>query len=59
MLAGRKCLVVDTHLRHANPAAFDFVLQFVRSNRLRCLEISPDTAAVGGPSSGTDASIAG
>ena len=58
MLAGRKCLVVDTCLRHANPAAFDFVLQFVRSNRLRCLEISPDAAAAGSSSSGTDAGTA-
>lgn len=58
MLAGRKCLAVDTLLRHANPAAFDFVLQFARSNHLRCLEINP-AAASGRPASGRDAGTAG
>lgn len=45
MVAGRKCLVVDVRLRQANPAAFDFVLQFVHSNRLRCFEITTNTVA--------------
>lgn len=33
---GRKCLVVDLRLRDANPQAFEFLMEFVRSNRLRC-----------------------
>ena len=55
MVAGRKCLIVDVRLRQANPAAFDFVLQFVRSNRLRCLEIAMNTAAVDELRPGSDA----
>jgi Protein of unknown function (DUF3579) len=55
MVAGRKCLVVDVRLREANPAAFDFVLQFVRSNHLRCLEITTNTAPPAEPRLGSDA----
>lgn len=33
---GHKCLVVDLRLRDANAQAFEFVLEFARSNRLRC-----------------------
>lgn len=33
---GRKCLIVDLRLRDANPQAFEFLMEFVRSNRLRC-----------------------
>jgi hypothetical protein len=39
MIAGRKCLVVDTRLRDANPAAFRFLQEFIQSNRLRMQEI--------------------
>ena len=35
MIDGNKCLVVDTKLREANPAAFHFLLEFIDSNRLR------------------------
>jgi hypothetical protein len=33
---GNKCLVVDLRLRDANPQAFEFLMEFVRTNRLRC-----------------------
>jgi hypothetical protein len=32
---GNKCLVVDLRLRDANPQAYDFLMEFVRNNRLR------------------------
>lgn len=35
---GRKCLVVDLQLREVNPQAFNVLMDFVRSNRLRCRE---------------------
>jgi hypothetical protein len=35
---GEKCLVVDQSLQDSNPAAYDYILQFVRSNRLRVHE---------------------
>jgi len=35
---GHKCLIVDLRLRDANPQAFEFLMEFVRSNRLRCRE---------------------
>jgi hypothetical protein len=38
MLNGKKCLRVDLRLREANPIAFEFLMDFVRSNRLRCHE---------------------
>jgi hypothetical protein len=54
MVDSRKCLIVDARLRRASPAAFDFVLQFMRSNRLRCLEITTNTVAVNEPRPGSD-----
>ena len=38
MVDGRKCLRVDLRLREVNPQAFAFLMEFVRSNRLRCHE---------------------
>lgn len=35
MIDGRKCLVVDTRLRDANPAAYRFLLEFIENNRLQ------------------------
>ena len=35
MLEGRKCLAVDPGLRDTNPAAFKFLMDFARGNRLR------------------------
>ncbi len=35
---GEKCLVVDMSLQETNPAAFDYILQFIKSNRLRVHE---------------------
>lgn len=33
---GQKCLVIDLRLREVNPPAFEFLMEFVRNNRLRC-----------------------
>ncbi len=38
LVNGEKCLVVDQSLRHSNPAAYEYIVQFVRSNRLRTRE---------------------
>jgi len=38
IIDGGKCLVVDTRLRDANPAAFQFLLEFIQGNRLRTQE---------------------
>lgn len=35
MLDGAKCLAVDPELRERNPIAFNFLMEFARSNRLR------------------------
>lgn len=35
MRDGRKCLVIDLRLRAANPAAFAYLVNFARGNRLR------------------------
>lgn len=35
VIDGIKCLVVDLVLRDANPAAYQFIMNFVASNRLR------------------------
>jgi hypothetical protein len=32
---GHACLIVDLRLRDANPQAFEFLMEFARSNRLR------------------------
>lgn len=37
MIDGQKCLVVDTRLREANPAAYRFLQDFIENNRLRIL----------------------
>ena len=36
ILDGTKCLSVDGRLRAANPQAYAYLIDFVRSNRLRC-----------------------
>jgi len=36
MINGQKCLAVDGRLREANPAGYDYLIDFIRSNRLRC-----------------------
>jgi hypothetical protein len=38
IIEGRKCLVVDTRLRDANPVAYRFLLEFIQNNRLRMQE---------------------
>lgn len=45
MIGGVKCLVVDSRLRDANPAAYDFLMEFVRSNRLRCRDCEPPSGS--------------
>lgn len=44
MLDGRRCLVLDPALRERNPAAFNFLLDFAKGNKLRIhLPESPQT----------------
>ncbi len=38
MIDGEKCLVVARNLRDVNPQAYDFVMDFARSNQLSILE---------------------
>ncbi len=38
MIDGEKCLVVARNLREVNPQAYDFVMDFARSNQLAILE---------------------
>jgi len=38
IIDGRKCLVVDMRLRDANPAAYRFLQEFIKNNRLRMQE---------------------
>jgi hypothetical protein len=45
MIDGRKCLVVDTRLREANPAAYRFLQEFIQNNRLRMQESDSASAA--------------
>ena len=33
---GHKCLVIDLRLREVNPRAYEFLMEFVRNNKLRC-----------------------
>ncbi len=35
IIEGEKCLVVARGLSNSNPAAYDFIIDFARSNRLR------------------------
>jgi len=35
MVDGQKCLRVDGRLRDANPAGYDYLIEFILSNRLR------------------------
>jgi len=43
MIEGRKCLVVDARLQVANPAAFQFLQEFIQSNQLRMQETKSAT----------------
>lgn len=40
MVNGEKCLVVDQSLQDTNPAAYEYIMSFVKSNRLRTREES-------------------
>ena len=40
---GEKCLVVDTALHDKDPVAFEYILNFARTNRLRIHEECTDT----------------
>lgn len=42
MFEGAKCLVVDPELRERNPAAFNFLMEFARGNRLRIRDPRPN-----------------
>jgi len=37
---GEKCLMIQTSLEEDNPEAFQFIMNFARSNRLRYREVS-------------------
>lgn len=39
MVEGEKCLVVENSLKETNPAAFDYIMQFVRANRLQINQV--------------------
>lgn len=39
MLEGKKCLVIDAGLRERNPAAFNFLMDFAKGNKLRIREV--------------------
>lgn len=45
VIDGRKCLVVKSSLRSENPAAYEFVVHFARTNRLRMHESDDATNA--------------
>ena len=45
MIDGQKCLVVDTRLREANPAAYRFLQEFIENNRLRILDLDDTNPA--------------
>jgi hypothetical protein len=49
MIDGRKCLVVDTRLRDANPAAYRFLLEFIENNRLQMQEAGRANPTSTGP----------
>lgn len=38
VINGEKCLVVDLSLQETNPQAFEYVMNFVRANKLRVYE---------------------
>lgn len=38
IINGEKCLVVDKALHEQNPAAYDYILNFAKTNRLRVHE---------------------
>ena len=35
VINGEKCLVIDPKLQNTDPAAYNYVIEFVRSNRLK------------------------
>ena len=43
VINGEKCLVVDKDLQELDPEAYNYILDFVNSNRLRVHETRPDT----------------
>lgn len=43
IIDGRKCLVVKSSLRAENPALYEFVVHFARTNRLRMHETENTT----------------
>ena len=43
IIEGKKCLVVDMALHERNPAAFNFLIDFAKVNRLRMRELDSDS----------------
>lgn len=44
MILGKKCLVIDTALQERNAAAFNFLIDFAKGNRLRMQEVVSEPA---------------
>lgn len=45
IINGEKCLVVDKSLTEKDPAAFEYILNFVRMNKLRVYEECTESVA--------------
>ncbi len=39
MVEGEKCLVVDPALKESNPAGYDYIMGFVKANKLQVSEV--------------------
>lgn len=39
MVEGEKCLVVENSLKETNPTAFDYIMAFVKANRLQMTQV--------------------
>ncbi|QCU90400.1 DUF3579 domain-containing protein [Thiomicrorhabdus sediminis] len=39
LFEGQKCLVIDTNLADENPVMFDYVMNFVKTNGLKMVEV--------------------
>jgi hypothetical protein len=44
-VAGKKCLLVKKSLQRENPAAFEYISSFVRSNGLQMCDVSTEKSA--------------
>ncbi|MDG6777779.1 DUF3579 domain-containing protein [Thiomicrorhabdus sp. zzn3] len=42
---GEKCLIIDTELETVNPVMFQYVMNFVKSNKLKMFQVCEETEA--------------